>query len=69
MNQKQRLFVYEQFMHKISIHCTTMNTKKIQEAVSLIDQWSYAHRQGNGELSPHQQQALIDHVVKLMEEF
>ena len=69
MTQKQRLAVYQKFMHKISIYSTAMNNDKIKDAVSLIDRWSYAHRQGNGELSPRQQQAAVDHVVKLMEDF
>lgn len=69
MTNQQRLKIYEQFFHKISINCTTMNNEKIKDAVGLIYSWSYAHRCGNGELSDKQQQKLIDSVVKKMEDF
>lgn len=69
MTQRQRLHTYEQMMHKISLYVTVMNAEKIQEAIQLMDSWSYAHRSGNGELSEHQQQQRVDHVVVLMQEF
>lgn len=69
MTKRQRLQTYEQMMHKISLYVTVMNFDKIQEAVQLMDSWSYAHRSGNGELSDAQQQQRVDNVVVLMHEF
>ena len=57
---KDKLKVYEQFLHKISMACTCMDNLAIQELVQNADAFSYAHRQGNGELSDRQQQELIN---------
>jgi hypothetical protein len=69
MRQKDRLKIYESFFHKINMATLIFNNSKIAEAVNLIDRWSYAHRVGNGELTPREQQAIVDRVVKRMEEF
>lgn len=69
MTNKERLKAYESFFHSINMHCITMNNEKIKEAVSLIDSWSYAHRVGNGEHSPHRQQKIVDSVIKKMKDF
>jgi len=57
---KDKVKVYEQFLHKISMACTCMDNLAIQELVQNADAFSYAHRQGNGELSDRQQQELIN---------
>ena len=36
MNNQQRLRIYEQFFHKINLHCITMNNEKIKDAIGLI---------------------------------
>jgi hypothetical protein len=69
MTAKQRLAAYEHFFHVISMNCTAMNNDRIRDAVSLIDNWSYAHRVGNGELSDYETRKMIDKYVKRMEEF
>ena len=69
MTQKDRLRIYQKFMHQISLYVTVMNSSKIAEGVQLIDSWSYAHRAGNGELTDHEQQKLVDQVVRKMESF
>ena len=69
MTQKERLRIYEQFMHHMSMYVTTMKSEKIQEGVCLMDSWSYAHRCGNGELSERQQRKLVDAVVRRMEKY
>lgn len=69
MKQVDRLKIYENFFHKINVYCITMNTDKIREAVGLIDNWSYAHRCGNGEYSSVEQRRAIDHIIKKMQEF
>ncbi len=57
---KDKVRMYETFLHKISMACTCMDNLAIQELVQNADAWSYAHRQGNGMLSDKQQQELID---------
>ena len=57
---KQKVQMYEQFLHKISMACTCMDNIAIQELVQNADAFSYAHRQGNGMLSDKQQQDLIN---------
>lgn len=69
MTKLERLKIYESFFHSINVHCITMNNEKIKDAVSLIDKWSYAHRQGNGEPTEYQQKKMVDSVVKKMKEF
>ena len=53
--------VFRRVFHHINTHASiTMNQEKMQEIIGAICAWSYAHRQGNGELSDKEQQALID---------
>lgn len=69
MTKSERLKIYESFFHRINLQVLTMNNEKIKEAVTLIDRWSYAHRQGNGEVSEYQQKKMVESVVKKMKEF
>ena len=57
---KDKVKVYEQFLHKINMACLCGDNLAIQELVQNADAWSYAHRQGNGELSDKRQQELIN---------
>jgi hypothetical protein len=69
MTQKDRLRIYEKFMHKVSMYVTVMDSDKVREGVSLIDSWSYAHRSGNSELTEHEQRKLVDAWVHRMERY
>ncbi len=63
---KQKVQMYEAFLHKINMACICMDNLAIQELVQNADAWSYAHRQGNGMLSEKEQQGLInDKFIKL----
>jgi hypothetical protein len=63
---KQKVQMYEAFLHKINMACIGMDNLAIQELVQNADAWSYAHRQGNGMLSEKEQQGLInDKFIKL----
>jgi hypothetical protein len=63
---KQKVQVYEQFLHKISMACTIGDNLMLQELIANADNLSYAHRQGNGMLSEKEQQGLInDKFIKL----
>lgn len=53
--------VFHAAFHYLHTHAQiTMNYEKVTEMMSAISSWSYAHRQGNGEYSEEEQQALID---------
>ena len=57
---KEKVQMYEDFLHKINLYCTICDNDGIAELVKNADRWSYAHRQGNGENSDAEQQRLID---------
>jgi hypothetical protein len=57
---KEKVTIYEEFLHKINMFCITCNNEGIKELVANADNWSYAHRCGNGELSDKKQQELIN---------
>lgn len=69
MTKDERLKIYEKFFHRINMYCITMNSEQIAKAIGIIDSWSYAHRQGNGELSDYEQNKLVEHAIKRMEKF
>jgi hypothetical protein len=57
---KQKVEMYESFLHKINMFCTTPSNDGVRELVENADNWSYAHRVGNGEISDRKQQQLIN---------
>lgn len=69
MTDSEKLRIYESFFHRINLFRVTMNNDKIATAISLIDAWSYAHRQGNGALSEEEQNNLINNIILKMEKF
>ena len=69
MTNSERLKIYEGFFHQMNVYFLTMNRDRISEANSLIKDWSYAHRQGNGCLTARQQNTLVNNVVRKMRDF
>jgi len=57
---KEKVEMYEYFLHKINMFIISCNNNGIAELVENADIWSYAHRVGNGELSDKQQQQAIN---------
>jgi hypothetical protein len=43
---KQKVAVYEEFLHKINMFCITCDNEGIAELVKNADIWSYVHRNG-----------------------
>jgi hypothetical protein len=43
---KEKVTIYEEFLHKINMFCITCNNEGIKELVANADNWSYAHRRG-----------------------
>lgn len=57
---KQKIEMYENFLHKINMFRISCNNEGIRELVDNADIWSYSHRVGNGELSDRKQQQAIN---------
>lgn len=45
-NQKEKISMYEAFLHKINAFIVSCNNDGIKELVENADNWSYAHRRG-----------------------
>jgi hypothetical protein len=60
-SQKDKMKVYENLLHEIQMNVeVNMDPAAVREILNRICRWSYAHRQGNGEISDAVQQELID---------
>jgi hypothetical protein len=57
---KQKVEMYESYLHKINMFCVSCNNEGIRELVKNADIWSYSHRIGNGEHSDKKQQRFIN---------
>jgi len=57
---KEKVKKYEEFLHLICTIMVAGDNDGIRKLVSNADNWSYAHRKGNGELSELEQQKLIN---------
>jgi len=57
---RQKVEMYENFLHKINLCLTASNTNGVGELIQNADNWSYAHRVGNGECSDREQQGYIN---------
>jgi len=58
--QKEKIAMYESLLHDIQMYReVVLNGDKVKQLLDNIGSWSYAHRQGNGELTEQQQKRLI----------
>ena len=57
---KEKVKMYEKFLHKINMCVMCCNNLGVQELVHNADMWSYMHRCGNGEPSEREQQRMIN---------
>ena len=57
---KEKVKMYEDFLHKINISVMCCDNLAIQELVHNADMWSYMHRCGNGEHSEREQQRMVN---------
>ena len=65
---KEKVTMYENFLHKINACCIGMDNEAVKKLVANADAWSYAHRVGNGEFSDIQQQRVVtDAFYKLLD--
>jgi Tfp pilus assembly protein PilN len=57
---REKVAVYEDLLHSLQMYAAvTLDQAAIAHALSIICDWSYAHRQGNGELTEEQQDNLV----------
>jgi hypothetical protein len=59
-NQKEKILMYESFLHKINSFIVSCNNDGIKELIENADNFSYSHRVGNGEPSDREQQVMIN---------
>ena len=57
---KEKVEIYERFLHKINMFCVCGDNGGISELVENADSWSYRHRAGEGMNSEKEQQEMID---------
>jgi hypothetical protein len=57
---KDKVKMYEEFIHKINMACIVGDNLMLQELIANADNYSYSFRQGNGMLSDKEQQELIN---------
>lgn len=66
---KEKVEVYESLLHALHFASSvTMNHERVGELLGLISNWSYAHRQGNGELSCKEQMECVSRAFLKMKE-
>lgn len=65
---KEKIAVYESMFHALHFAQVAMNPERVGRLLDSISAWSYAHRQGNGELTDEEQQELIEQAFKRMKE-
>jgi len=59
--QKQKIEMYEGLLHDINTFAAiAMNDEMTRKLVRNVCDWSYAHRQGNGEFTQRRQNELIN---------
>jgi len=66
---REKIAVYESILHDLHCAaCVSMSKERTGKLLDAISSWSYAHRQGNGELSDKEQQGIIDKAFWRMKE-
>lgn len=64
MKDKEKIRIYEELFHKINAACISCKHDLISKYIARIDNWSYAHRRGNGQYSAKEQQELVDRATR-----
>ena len=58
----EKVEVYEHLFHDLQLYSNvTLDSPPVHHIISVIGDWSYAHRQGNGEFSEKETDRLIRH--------
>lgn len=66
---REKVRVYERLLHRIQLHReVTMNHDEVVKLLDKIGNWSYAHRQGNGEPTEAEQQRMVNRAFWRLDE-
>jgi hypothetical protein len=66
---REKVQVYEALLHNIQMHReVTMNSVEVIKLLDKIGNWSYAHRQGNGEPTEAEQQRMVNRAFWRLDE-
>ncbi len=61
VHSKNQNMHFNQILHRLNtFYAISMRSDCVSDMLTLIHKWSYAHRQGNGELTEEEQQEYID---------
>ena len=66
MTSKERYKIYQSFFHHMALMVDLQKHSEISTCLKIINDWSYAHRVGNGQNSDYEQQKIIDRQIKKM---
>ena len=66
MNLKEKIRIYEDFLHKINLYYS-IEPEKIGEALELINKWSYYHRIDT--ITEEEKEKRIETILSEMKEF
>ena len=55
----EKVRMYERFLHLINTAQVSMNNDMMRQLIRNADNWSYAHRVGNGEYTDEEQDEMI----------
>jgi len=64
-NQKEKIEMYESFLHRINMFIISSNNDGIRELIENADNWSYAHRSGEFLTDKQRQRMINDMFQKL----
>ena len=57
---REKVAVYEELLHSLQMYAAvTLDQAAIAHALSIICDWSYAHRAGNGEPTEEEQERMV----------
>lgn len=62
---KEKVLMYESFLHKINMYCITGDQPGIAELVKNADRWSYMHRAGEFTRDSHRDRNINNAFMKL----
>ena len=69
MEDKEKIKIYEEFLHKLQLNAAVvMNGERVQRLIRNACDWSYSHRVGNGQYTDAEQQDIIDKATRRLTE-
>lgn len=57
---KDKIKMYEDFLHQINMSSICMNNDAIHQLIKNANNWSYAHRKGNGIMTEKEQSNCVN---------